>query len=88
MPVSEQILKIELRMIERIGVDMEDMGDCDPWSTTSLRILDNHITRMLNKAIGGLLMSDLVKALAALRVGERAGWWRLVARCKSSGGGR
>ena len=70
MPISERILKVESRVMERTGVDMEDMGHCGPWSIAGLWILDDRITRMLNEAICGLLASDFVKAQAALSVGE------------------
>lgn len=79
MSISERVLEVEVWVIERVGADIEDMGNSDVSPVTRLRVLNNGIKRMLNDTISGLLAGDLVSAVLEFRVCERAGSRSFVA---------
>ena len=88
MPIAERVLKVKTRVIKRTGVDVKDVSDRDTRSVAGLRILDNHVARVLNETMSDFLPGNLVKAPAALSVGEWAGWQRFIAQAENSGSGR
>ena len=64
------------------------MGDSNAWRVAGLRVLNNHIKRMLDDAISAFLAGDLVETLAKLIPSELAGGQRLVACSEHGGSGR
>ena len=79
MFTSERILEVEAQVIEQVRANVENVGDSDVSPIARLWVLHNHIKRMLDDAISGLLAGGLVSTTLEFIICERAGLWSLVA---------
>ena len=78
MFISERILEVEARVIERVRVNVENVGDSDVSPVVRLWVLHNRIKRMLNDAISGLLAGGLVSTTLEFIVCEQTGSRSLI----------